>query len=68
MIDVLIKSVSVTYKCYEMYAHRGALNESFDHRYGSLSTGVSLGKIRYRGAWMQLQFENTQVIGSGIFP
>ena len=23
MIDVLIKRVSVTYKCYEMYAHRG---------------------------------------------
>ena len=22
MIDVLIKHVSVTYKCYEMYAHR----------------------------------------------
>jgi hypothetical protein len=23
MIDVLIKRVSVTYQCYEMYAHRG---------------------------------------------
>ena len=23
MIDVLINRVSVTYKCYEMYAHRG---------------------------------------------
>ena len=23
MIDSLIKRVSVTYKCYEMYAHRG---------------------------------------------
>ena len=23
MIDALIKCVSVTYKCYEMYAHRG---------------------------------------------
>ena len=23
MIDVLIKRVSVTYKCYEMHAHRG---------------------------------------------
>ena len=23
MIDALIKPVSVTYKCYEMYAHRG---------------------------------------------
>jgi hypothetical protein len=23
MIDALIKRVSVTYKCYEMYAHRG---------------------------------------------
>jgi hypothetical protein len=23
MIDALIKGVSVTYKCYEMYAHRG---------------------------------------------
>jgi hypothetical protein len=23
MIDTLIKRVSVTYKCYEMYAHRG---------------------------------------------
>jgi hypothetical protein len=23
MIDSLIKHVSVTYKCYEMYAHRG---------------------------------------------
>jgi hypothetical protein len=23
MIDALIKHVSVTYKCYEMYAHRG---------------------------------------------
>jgi hypothetical protein len=23
MIDALIKYVSVTYKCYEMYAHRG---------------------------------------------
>jgi hypothetical protein len=23
MIDALIKHVSVTYECYEMYAHRG---------------------------------------------
>ena len=23
MIDALIKRVSVTYKCYEMYAHQG---------------------------------------------
>jgi hypothetical protein len=23
MIDALIKRVSVTYECYEMYAHRG---------------------------------------------
>jgi hypothetical protein len=23
MIDALIKHVSVTYKCYEMYVHRG---------------------------------------------
>jgi hypothetical protein len=23
MIDALIKHVSVTFKCYEMYAHRG---------------------------------------------
>jgi hypothetical protein len=23
MIDALIKRASVTYKCYEMYAHRG---------------------------------------------
>jgi hypothetical protein len=23
MIDALIKRISVTYKCYEMYAHRG---------------------------------------------
>ena len=23
MFDALIKRVSVTYKCYEMYAHRG---------------------------------------------
>jgi hypothetical protein len=23
MMDILIKRVSVTYKCYEMYAHRG---------------------------------------------
>jgi hypothetical protein len=23
MIDALIKCVSVTYKCYEMYTHRG---------------------------------------------
>jgi hypothetical protein len=23
IIDALIKRVSVTYKCYEMYAHRG---------------------------------------------
>ena len=23
MIDALIKRVSVTYKCYEMYVHRG---------------------------------------------
>ena len=23
MIDALMKRVSVTYKCYEMYAHRG---------------------------------------------
>jgi hypothetical protein len=23
MIDALIKRVSITYKCYEMYAHRG---------------------------------------------
>jgi hypothetical protein len=23
MIDALIKRVSVTYKCYEMYEHRG---------------------------------------------
>ena len=23
MIDALIKRVSVTYKCYELYAHRG---------------------------------------------
>ena len=23
MIDVLIKRVSVAYKCYEMYVHRG---------------------------------------------
>jgi hypothetical protein len=25
MIDALIKRVSVTYKCYEMYAHRGKI-------------------------------------------
>ena len=25
MIDALIKRVSVTYKCYEMYAHRGKM-------------------------------------------
>jgi hypothetical protein len=25
MIDALIKRVSVTYKCYEMYAHRSKL-------------------------------------------
>ena len=23
MIDALIKRISVTYKCYEMYVHRG---------------------------------------------
>jgi hypothetical protein len=23
MIDALVKRVSVTYKCYEIYAHRG---------------------------------------------
>jgi ribosomal protein S17E len=28
MIDVLIKRVSVTYKCYEMYAHRLTPTES----------------------------------------
>ena len=27
MIDTLIKRVSVTYKCYEMYAHRGGGGE-----------------------------------------
>jgi hypothetical protein len=27
MIDALIKRVSVAYKCYEMYAHRGKLIE-----------------------------------------
>jgi hypothetical protein len=26
MIDALIKRVSVTYKCYEMYAHRGKID------------------------------------------
>ena len=26
MIDALIKRVSVTYKCYEMYAHRGKMD------------------------------------------
>jgi hypothetical protein len=25
MIDALIKRVSVTYKCYEMYVHRGEI-------------------------------------------
>jgi hypothetical protein len=25
MIDALIKRVSVTYKCYEMYAHQGKI-------------------------------------------
>ena len=25
MIDALIKRVSVTYKCYEMYGHRGKI-------------------------------------------
>jgi hypothetical protein len=25
MIDALIKRVFVTYKCYEMYAHRGKM-------------------------------------------
>jgi hypothetical protein len=25
MIDALIKRVSVTYKCYEMYVHRGKM-------------------------------------------
>ena len=25
MIDAIIKHVSVTYKCYEMYAHRGKI-------------------------------------------
>ena len=25
MIDALIKHVSVTYKCYEMYVHRGKI-------------------------------------------
>ena len=25
MIDALIKRVSVTYKCYEMYEHRGKI-------------------------------------------
>ena len=25
MIDALIQRVSVTYKCYEMYAHRGKI-------------------------------------------
>jgi hypothetical protein len=27
MIDALIKRVSVTYKCYEMYAHRGSIKK-----------------------------------------
>jgi hypothetical protein len=30
MIDALIKRVSVTYKCYEMYAHKNTV----DIRYG----------------------------------
>jgi hypothetical protein len=29
MIDALIKRASVTYKCYEMYAHRGG-GQRFD--------------------------------------
>jgi hypothetical protein len=29
MIDALIKRVSVTYKCYEMYAHRGGKVQLF---------------------------------------
>ena len=30
MIDALIKRVSVTYKCYEMYAHRGGNCSCFE--------------------------------------
>jgi hypothetical protein len=30
MIDALIKRVSVTYKCYEMYAHRGKKVQEMD--------------------------------------
>jgi hypothetical protein len=29
MIDALIKRVSVTYTCYEMYAHRGKKVQPF---------------------------------------
>jgi hypothetical protein len=29
MIDALIKHVSVTYKCYEMYAHQGKNKQMF---------------------------------------
>jgi hypothetical protein len=30
MIDALIKRVYVTYKCYEMYAHRGKIVQLLD--------------------------------------
>jgi hypothetical protein len=32
MIDALIKRVSVTYKCYEMYAHRRGISYDFDQQ------------------------------------
>jgi hypothetical protein len=37
MIDALIKRVSVTYKCYEMYAHRGEYIGDIKNGYGNLS-------------------------------
>jgi hypothetical protein len=44
MIDTLIKRVSVTYKCYEMYARRGKIVDDDNSRrvFGHLEPGRTL--------------------------
>jgi hypothetical protein len=47
MIDALIKRVSVTYKCYEMYAHRGKkVQLLFCDRSRNLIIGIVYGICR----------------------
>jgi hypothetical protein len=44
MIDALIKRVSVTYNCYEMYAHRGKKVQLLVFWYWSGSGSLSIRK------------------------